>query len=172
LGISFIACALTACGGGSDDDSYHGVDGGGKDPVVNAETLGVYTGSTNQGQSAIGLVDKNNKFWFLYSPPYSNGITGFITGGLTVSGNAVKATNGRDFNFGGAEVYGTHLKGTVDGKKNLKRTISYSPSNQVVFYTVYDLTLNKAGANLSTNAGNYRGESAILQGIENASLTI
>lgn len=172
LGVSFIACILTACGG--EGDSYTGVGGGDGNGggSINAEVMGLYTGSTNQGQSVIGLVDKNNKFWFLYSPPYSNGITGFITGGLTVSGNTVKATNGRDFNFGGAEVYATTLNGTVDAKKSLKGTISYSPSNQVVFDTVYDLTMNKAVANLSTIAGNYRGESAILQGIENASLTI
>src|SRR5690606_31768268 len=127
----------------SDGDSYTGVDdgngnGGGS---TNAEVMGLYTGSTNQGQSVIGLVDKNNKFWFLYSPPYSNGLTGFITGGLTVSGNTIKATNGRDFNFGGAGVYTTTLSGTVDAKKSLKGIISYSPSNQVVFDTVYDLTM-------------------------------
>jgi hypothetical protein len=177
LGFGILALALSACGGGggsdsSSDGSSNGNNNGGGGSTVNADVMGLYTGSTNQGQSVIGLVDKNNKFWFLYSPSYSNGITGFITGGLTVSGNTVKATNGRDFNFGGAEVYATTLNGTVDAKKSLKGTISYSPSNQVVFDTVYDLTMNKAVANLSTIAGNYRGESAIVQGIENASLTI
>lgn len=172
LGVGFIACALTACGGGSDGDSHNGVDGGGKDPVVNAETLGVYTGTTNQGQDVVGLVDKNKKFWFLYTPPYRSGVTGFITGNFTVSGNTVKATNGKDFYFGGSTVYDATLNGTVDAKKSLNGTISYSSSNQVSFNTVYDAQANNTNADLSTIAGTYSGTSAIVQGIEGAGLTI
>ena len=175
LGILILALALTACGGGGSDSSYNGVEGGnnnGGGSTVNAEAIGLYTGNTNQGQSVIGLVDKNNKFWFLYSPPYLNGVTGFITGSLTVSGNTVKATNGKDFNFGGSSVYSATLNGTIDTKKSLKGIIEYTPSNKVSFDTVYDVTMNKAVANLATIAGTYNGESALVQGVEGSNLTI
>lgn len=172
LGISFIACALTACGGGSDGDSYHGVDGGGKDPVVNSEAMGIYSGTTSQGQTAVGLVDKNNKFWFLYTPSYSNMVSGFITGNLTISGNKVTSTNGKDYHLEGSSIYSTTINGTVETKKSLAGTITYQPSNQATFNTVYDTTLNNTKADLATIAGTYIGQSAIVQGVENANLSI
>lgn len=177
LGVSFLAIALAACGGGGGGDS--GSSGGsnnennnGSNPVTKVDVLGLYTGNTDQGQSAIGLVDKNNKFWFLYSPPYKNGVTGFITGNLSASNSAVSASNGKDFYFGASTVYNTTLNGTVESKKSLKGSITYTPSNRVTFDTVYDVTMNKAVANLATISGSFSGDSAIVQGIESANLTI
>lgn len=177
LGVSVLAMALAACGGGGGGDS--GSNGGsnnennnGSNPVTKVDVLGVYTGNTDQGQSAIGLVDKNNKFWFLYSAPYRNGITGFVTGSLSASNTTVNASNGRDFYFGASTVYNTTLSGTVESKKSLKGTITYTPSNKVTFDTVYDVTMNKAVANLDTISGSFSGDSAIVQGIESANLTI
>ena len=176
LGVGFLALALTACGGGGGSDSSSGGssngnnNGGGTETKV--DTVGLYTGSTNQGQSAIGLIDKNNKFWFLYSPPYKSGVTGFITGNLSVSNSAVSASNGKDFYFGGSTVYNTTLNGSVESKKSLKGSVTYTPSNQVTFDTVYDVTMNKAVANLATISGSFSGDSAIVQGIESANLTI
>ncbi|WP_111884548.1 hypothetical protein [Acinetobacter sp. CFCC 11171] len=170
LGLGLLVLTLSACGGGGGDEYTN--EGSGNGAVVNAEVMGIYTGSTNQGQSAIGLVDKNNKFWFLYSPPYKNGVTGFIAGNLKVSGNNVSSSNGKDFYFGGSSVYDTTLNGTVDTKKSLSGSIAYTPSNQATFDTVYDATMNKAVASLATISGSYSGDSAIVQGAENANLTI
>lgn len=177
LGFGILALALSACGGGggsdsSSDGSSNGNNNGGGGSTVNADVMGLYTGNTNQGQSAIGLVDKNNKFWFLYSPPYKTGVTGFITGNFTVSGNTVGGSNGKDFYFGGSSVYNTTISATANTKKSLKGTITYTPSNQVTFDTVYDVTMNKAVANLATISGSFSGDSAIVQGIESANLTI
>lgn len=168
--IGLIGLGLQGCGGGGDSE-FVGDDGSnGSGSAV--KTMGLYTGTTNQGQSAIGLVDKNNKFWFLYSPPYSNGISGFITGNLTVSGNNIKAANGKDFNFGGSAVYNTTINGVVEEKKSLKGAIAYTPSNQVTFDTLYDVKKSEVVASISAISGNYRGESAIVQGVEDANLTI
>ena len=171
LGLSFLSLTLVACGGGGGDSEFI-VDNGGTGSGSAVKAMGLYTGTTNQGQSAIGLVDKNNKFWFLYSPPYSNGISGFITGNLTVSGNNIKATNGKDFNFSGSTVYNTTINGAVEERKSLKGTITYTPSNQVSFDTLYDIKKSEVVANISAIAGNYSGESAIVQGVEGANLII
>lgn len=173
LGVSLLAVALTACGGGGGDSGSSSSSGeNGNPPVTNAAVKGIYTGNTNQGQNVIGLVDKNNKFWFLYSPPYSAGVTGFMTGNLTVSGDKVKANNGKDFYFGGSTILNTSISGTVESEKTLNGVITYSPSNQVSFNTVYDPTLNNMVSDLETISGNYDGESATLYGIEVANLTI
>lgn len=172
LGVSLLALTLAACGGGGGGDSSSSNNEGNNPPVSKAEVKGIYTGKTNQEQNVVGLVDKNNKFWFLYSAPYSSGIAGFMTGNFTVSGNTIKANSGKDFYFGGATVYNTSISGTVDSKKSLKGTITYSPSNQVTFDTVYETDLNNTASNLATIAGTYYGESAIVQGIEGANLTI
>ena len=172
LGVSLLTLGLVACGGGGGGDSSSSNNDGNNPPVSKAEVTGIYTGKTNQVQNVVGLVDKNNKFWFLYSPPYSAGVTGFMTGNFTVSGNTIKANSGKDFYFGGATVYSTSISGTVDSKKSLKGTITYSPSNQVTFDTVYETDLNNTASNLATIAGTYYGESAIVQGIEDANLTI
>lgn len=173
LGVSVLAFALTACGGGGGDghssSSNNDVD---TPPVDNAEIKGIYIGKTNQEQNVIGLVDQNKKFWFLYTPPYSNGVTGFMTGDLTVSGDTVKANSGKDFYFGGGAVYNTSISGTFEAKKSLKGTITYTPSNQVTFDTLYDADLNNTTSNLATIAGSYIGQSAIVEGIEGANLTI
>lgn len=167
---SLLAFTLTACGGGSSgSDEYKGVEGDGS---TQTKLMGVYLGDTDQSQDVIGLVDKNNKFWFLYSPPYSGGVTGFVTGNLNVSGNTVKANNGKDFYLGGATVYNTSISGIVDSKKSLKGTIAYTLSNQVSFNTVYDSEANNVTSNLATIAGTYYGDSAIVQGVEEANLTI
>lgn len=171
IGLGLLTLALTACGGGGGNSSSSNNEGD-KTPVANAEITGVYTGKTNQAQNVIGLVDKNNKFWFLYTPPYSNGITGFMTGDLTVSGNTVKAIKGKDFYFGGSAVYDTSINGTFETKKSLNGTITYTPSNQVTFDTLYDADLNNSVSNLTTIAGSYIGQSAIVEGIEEATLTI
>lgn len=169
LGVSFLALALTACGGGSSDSEYKGVDG---DESTQTRLMGVYFGSTNQSQDVIGLVDKNNKYWFLYSPPYSSGVTGLMTGNLAVSKDSIKATNGKDYFFGGASVDDNSLNATVNSEKGLNGTITYTPSNQVSFDIEYDQSVNESKASLSTIAGTYYGESVLIQGMENANLTI
>lgn len=190
LGVSFIVCALTACGGGGGDSytsvgggvknpdtnsesigKYNGT-GGGKGPVVNSEAMGIYRGTTIQEQTAVGLVDKNNKIWFLYTPPYTNMVNGFIAGNLIISGNKVTSTNGKDYHLESSSIYNTIINGTVETKKSLTGTITYQPSNQVTFNTVYDAALNNTKADLATIAGAYIGQSAIVQGVENANLTI
>lgn len=172
LGVSLLAFTLAACGGGGGGDSSSSNNEGNNPPVSKAEVKGIYTGKTNQAQNVIGLVDKNNKFWFLYTPPYSNGITGFMTGDLTVSDNTVKTNKGKDFYFGGSAVYDTSIDGTFATKKSLNGTITYTPSNQVTFDTLYDAELNNSVSNLTTIAGSYIGQSAIVEGIEEATLTI
>ncbi len=177
LGVMVFGVVLTACGGGSSDDSQPPANGGsnesgGNNSTNNAVIGGIYTGTTNQGQSILGLVDKNSNFWFLYSPPYKQGITGLISGSLGISGNAVNASNGKDFYFGGGDTYNTTLSGTAVTKKSLDGSITYSPSNQVIFNTVYDADASEEKANLSAITGKYAGDSALVQGTENASLTI
>lgn len=171
FGVGLLTLALTACGGGGDNSSSSNSEGDNQ-PVANAEINGVYIGKTNQAQNVIGLVDKNNKFWFLYTPPYSNGITGFMTGDLAVSGDMVKANKGKDFYFGGGAVYDTSIVGTFETKKSLKGAITYTPSNQVTFDTLYDVDLNNTVSDLTTIAGSYIGQSAIVEGIEETTLTI
>lgn len=176
LYLGIVGLALSGCGGGSDSssggESGQGGGNGGGNGNTKVELTGIYSGKTNQGQDALGLVDKNNKVWFLYTPPYQNGITGLISGDLSIAGNKVESKNGRDFYFGAATSYNTTLNGTFELKKSLNGNIVYSPSNQVSFNTSYDADLNKTPSSLQAIAGSYKGDSAILQGFESATLNI
>lgn len=174
FGVSLFALMLTACGGGGSESSNNSTsdNNGGQGSVTHADPMGLYSGNTNLGQSVVGLVDKNNKFWFLYSPPYTSGITGTVIGNFTVNGTTLKATNGKEFYYGGSTVLNTTIDAVVEPKKSLNGKITSTPSNQITFETEYDLTLNKEMSSLQSIAGAYNGESAIVQGIENANLTI
>jgi hypothetical protein len=99
-------------------------------------------------------------------------LSGFITGNLNIAGTKVTSTNAKDYHLETQSIYATTIDGTVETKKSLNGTITYQPSNQVTFDTVYDATLNSAKANLATIVGTYNGESAIVQDIELANLTI
>ena len=167
--VGFFGAALAGCGGGGGgNDSTYVPDDKNNGGAVNAEAQGVYTGSTSQGQTVTGIVDKTNKFWFLYTPPYKRGVTGFITGDLKVSGKTAQSSNAKDYFFGGSTVYSTTVNANVESKKSLNGSITYTAANQVTFTTNYDSTLSSYSPKMSDIVGTYNGTSAIVQGVEDA----
>lgn len=169
---SLLGLSLVGCGGGGGGDSTYMPDDKGNGGTVNAEAQGVYSGSTNQGQTVTGIVDKTNKFWFLYTPPYKSGVTGFITGDLKVSGKTAQSSNTKDYFFGGSTVYSTTVNADIETKKSLNGSIAYTASNQVTFNTNYDSVLSSYVPKLSDIMGTYKGTSAIVQGVEGATVYI
>ena len=169
---SLSGLSLVGCGGGGGGDSTYVPDDKGNGGTVNAEAQGVYSGSTNQGQTVTGIVDETNKFWFLYTPPYKSGVTGFITGDLKLSGKAAHSTNAKDYNFSGAVVYDATIVANIESKKSLNGNLAYSASNQVTFNTNYNSALSGYVPKLSDIVGTYKGASAIVQGIESATVYI
>ena len=68
-----LVTGLVGCGGGGGGDSSYisennNSSSGGGSGAANAQVQGVYAGTTNQGQTVVGVVDNSNKVWFLYSP--------------------------------------------------------------------------------------------------------
>ncbi|ENX15410.1 hypothetical protein F895_01956 [Acinetobacter sp. CIP 64.2] len=171
--IGFLGLSLTGCGGGSDS-TYVPIDkdNNGNGGSHNAEIQGVYSGSTSQGQSVTGIIEKNNKFWFLYTPPYQNVVSGFMSGDLKVTGKVAQTTNGKDYYFAGATSSNTSIMANAETKKSLNGTIAYSGMNQVTFNTTYDASLSESSAKLSDIVGTYNGTSAIVQGVEKATVSI
>lgn len=165
-----LVTGLVGCGGGGGGDSSNNNNSssGNGTGTTNAQVQGVYTGTTNQGQTAVGVVDSSNKVWFLYSPPYSKGVTGFIAGDLNVSGSTVKSTNAKDYYFGGATQYSVSIDAIAETKKNMIGDITYNASNKVGFNATYDSTLSAYSPTLTDVFGTYNGTSAIVQGVENA----
>ncbi|WP_173910744.1 hypothetical protein [Acinetobacter sp. Marseille-Q1618] len=178
LSLGVLAALLTACGGGGGGDSYssndNGQSGGSSEggESTKVELTGLYSGETNRGQSVVGLVDKNNKYWFFYTAPYANGIAGVVSGDLAASGAVFKSTNSVDYNFEGQTIYKPSIEVTAETKKFLNGSISYNASNTNTFKTQYDLEANKTISKMSDVVGTFNGSSIILQGSEKAVLYI
>lgn len=168
-----LVVGLVGCGGGGGDSGDTTQNNGnnsntGNEITTNTQIQGIYSGTTTQGQTTVGIVDNSNKVWFLYSPPYGKGVTGFIAGDLNVAGSTVKSTNAKDYYFGGATQYSVSIDGNAETKKNMKGDITYTASNKVGFNATYDSTLSAYSPTLTDVFGTYNGTSAIVQGVENA----
>ncbi|MDS7928284.1 hypothetical protein RMB13_02100 [Acinetobacter sp. V102_4] len=162
---------LVGCDVGSNIDESS-TSGSSSVLAGNTELLGIYRGNLNGSQSVIGLVDKNNKFRFLYSVPGQKNTEGLITGIFNMSGNTIRSLKGRNYNFGGTVSYNTLIKGTVDTKKSLKGTVNYPLFNQAVFVIAYDDVESQNISKLTKIVGSYTGKSISVHESKYVNLTI
>lgn len=170
LGLGIILVGLTGCGGGSSsNDSYTGEDQ--TKPIENQELQGFYSGTTSNSQDVGILFKSNGEYWGIYSQLGSRNLTGgFIHGKITTSGEKAASNNLKDFHIFSGSTYTGSVDATVRTKDSLNGSLRYGSSG-VNFNTKYDQILNKE-VNLSDIKGNHSGQVGILQGVENANITI
>lgn len=161
-----VAVTLTACGGG-----------GGSTPPAPLPTSsvpeGMWSGATSSNRFFTGFVLDNGVFWFLYSVQGNiNFIAGAVQGtGTSLNGNFT-STNAKDFNLEGLGILDAIISGSYVLKDALNGNVNYSTLNQNISFvsrydTNYDLT-----PSLTTLAGTYTGNAAVVAGTEAATLTI
>ncbi len=184
-----LVAGLVGCGGSSGDDSSSQPSNP-VEPTIPVEPSKPYdpnsitrvdgslrtdiilSGSTNQAQNVIGLFDKNQKFWFVYTAPHNNNaVAGAMTGDIAIDGNSLASSNSVDHFYGGGENLSTAMNASFDSNE-LKGSISYNPANQVAFNLKKDSALSGIKARVPDIVGTYKGTSAVVQGVEGASLTV
>lgn len=169
--IVFIAATLPGCGGGGGS-STPAV--GTSSPAVQAASVeGLYVGTTNSNRTVTGIVLGDGTYYVLYSPPGSSSlIAGVVQGTGTTNGNSFTSTDAKDFNLEGLGILNASVSTSFAAKTNLNGSVSYPAQNQTVtFATTYDTDYDTTPA-ISTIAGTYSGQSAVVGGSENASVTI
>lgn len=153
-----IALTVTGCGGGGGGNNVQ------QSNPANETVSGYFAGKTSQNNFIDIIVKKNGEFW----STYSNG--GFVQGNLSVTGDKFISTNAKDFFMAGASVSDATVTGTVKTSTSLKGKLSYSATNSIDFDASYEKDLKVYS--LSQLAGTYKGDSAIIQGTEQATVTI
>ena len=172
---------LGACGGGGSDN-----DGGTitlpvpnepyvpSSPMANATTsTGIWTGTTPAGRHVTGLLQSDGSYWVFYSKVGdASVIAGAVQGTAASNNGALASTDGLDLSVETGVVRKANLNATFKPRTNLDGAVTYlGSSTQLVFNTLYDVSYDKK-VSLSTLAGNYSGSTAVMNGIESASLTI
>ena len=161
--------ALAACGGGGDGD---GTDesASGSTPVATAE--GLYTGTTDIGQSMTGLVLDNGNYWVLYSEPNNSAaLGGVIQGTSNSSSGTFTSSDGRDFNFEGLGINNVSIAGTYAAGQSIAGKLDYGRGQPTAFTGTYDARYTQP-ATLAAIAGSYTGQSATAGDNEPASFTV
>ena len=166
-----IACmtALAACGGGGDSGSPAAPGSG--TGISTAE--GLWTGTTNNGRSATGIVLDNGSFWVLYSVQgNSTVLAGAVQGTSSMAAGMFSSTDAKDANLEGLGILTARVAGSYVARQSFNGTVTYPTLGQSVTFTTtfnpaYDVT-----PSLATIAGAYTGTAAVVKGAETATVTI
>ena len=135
-----------------------------------ATAEGLWFGSTNTGETIIGLVLDNGTFYFLYTLPGSPYIAGVVQGTATETNGQFNSSNARDFNVTGFGVTNVAIAGTRVSPASLGGAIGSSYGN-AIFGAAYQTTYEQP-ANLSAAAGTYSGSAASSAGIRSTVVTV
>ena len=159
---------IVGCGGGGDSGSPAAPSGA---SVTTAE--GLWTGTTNNGRSATGIVLDNGSFWVLYSVQgNSTALAGAVQGTSSMAAGMFSSTDAKDANLEGLGILTARVAGSYVARQSFNGTVTYPTLGQSVTFTTtfnpaYDVT-----PSLATIAGAYTGTAAVVQGVEAATVTI
>lgn len=138
-----VGAALLGCGGDDDSDSNSG-----SSPGFNGQFLsGIYTGTTDEGEYLEGLVDDDNKLWFVYSE--NEDFLGFVNSDEpAVLNNGEFTALGKNYSYDARNPRNIKINGNYRTSKSLKGTIvesssgSSSDSNTIAYNLGYDENLS------------------------------
>ena len=178
FGASLLA-TLVACGNASDPGGFSGTPAPSPSPSPSPSPTplpsaeGLWTGNTNTSRSVTGIVLEDGTYYFLYSIVNRPLLIGGVVQGIGTSTNgSFTSGNARDFNLEGAGVQSATIDGTYVARQSLNGTITYtSPTGTVTFTTAFDSDWDTTPT-LAAIAGNYTGQVASSQGVENTTLAI
>lgn len=158
-----MVCLVSGCGGGD----------GGETPAPAPTAEGLWIGNTNTARTATGIVLDNGTFWVLYSAPNNSGIiAGGVQGTSTSVNGSFSSFDARDFNLEGQGINNAQVAGTYSAKQLLNGTVTYPSLNQAIaFNSVYNPAYEQTPS-LSTIAGTYSGNAAVLGGTDTATVFI
>ena len=139
MAVIALAAALTACGGGGDDN-----------PAKSAGAAeGFWSGPASSGVDVSVAVLENGETWAVYESGGS--IVGAINGTLTING-ANFTGSGKDFDL----IDGSVVQGTFTGAAIAKTSLSISTSSGATVNTVYEAAYDQP-ATLASIAGTFAG---------------
>jgi len=178
FGASLLA-TLVACGSASDPGGFSGTPAPSPSPspspaptpLPSAE--GLWTGNTNTGRSVTGIVLEDGTYYFLYSIVNRPLLIGGVVQGTGTSTNgSFTSSDARDFNLEGAGVQSATIDSSYVARQSLNGNVNYTaPRSTVTFTTAFDSDWDTVPT-LAAIAGNYTGQVASSQGVENTGVAI
>lgn len=143
---SFVAAGCGG-GGGGDDGSADGDAG---------SAVGMYTGTTANGNALEGVVLDNGTYWFVYTEAGGSTFGGVLQGTGNLQGSAFNSSNGKDFSLEDEEIYDVTLNANSIAETSLDGTLGYPGGTTVSFTSDYDADYEQTPS-LATLAGTYFG---------------
>jgi hypothetical protein len=141
-----VSASLLGCGSDDSKTIVDGESGSNQSPDVTPNPSsnmlsGIYTGTTGIGQTVEGLIDDDNRFWFIYLD--NDEVSGFISSDGKVKANNNKfSEKGKDYSYRYKNVYEVTIAGEYQKQQNLKGTITERSSEIETYNLNYDQTLS------------------------------
>lgn len=162
---------LVACGGGgSSSSSGDGGNNNAGSEIATEKSAGIWTGTTDLGESLFGFVLSDTRYYFMYSEEGGGDIAGVIMGRAEEYGDEFLSPDARDYQFGG-EVLPGHVTATFTPQQNITGSFTYVAGGETGFSTGYDPSWEDE-PEIATIEGAWTGQAETNLGSENTSLTI
>ncbi len=160
-----VGVALLGCGDNdSDSDSDSNLD-------FNLLS-GFYEGTTNEGEYLEGLVDDDNKLWFIYSE--DDDFLGFIRSDESiVLNNGEFVSLGKNYSFDSRDPRDITINGNYKTSKTLKGTVSELSAETITYNAGYDEVLSARKQTLDMiNNQTYNGVSHMTGDMSSSTTTV